>query len=160
MQVTVNSVSSAQLQFPTTQADPTIFAVPGSYQNSSGYQDFFAVALNADGSLNSAANPAQPGSVISVFVDGLALDPDVPEALPQLSTGAGWSVTNVSPSGPFVIQVNLQVPTSLENIVCSSPNTNTCEASFAVSEYTSDLPGLQPDTQGILSFSGLVYVAQ
>ncbi len=158
VQVTVNSVSSAQLQFPTTYANPTIFAVPGSFQNSSGYQDFFAVALNADGSLNSATNPAQPGSVISVFVDGLALDPAVPEALPQLSTGNGWSITNVLPAGPFVIQVNLQVPTA--NFVCSFSNTNACEAGFAVSEDTSDLPGLQPDTQGILSFSGLVYVAQ
>ena len=160
MQVTVNGVPSAQLQFPTTAANPTIFAVPGSYQNSSGYQDFFAVALNSDGSLNSATNPAQPGSVISVFVDGLALDPAIPEALPELSTGDGWSVTNVSQAGPFVIQVNLQVPTSTANFVCSLPNTNACEVGFGVSEDTSQLPGLQPGTQGILSFSGLVYVAQ
>jgi uncharacterized protein (TIGR03437 family) len=159
MQVTVNGVSSAPLQFPATYAKPTIFAVPGSYQNSSGFQNFFAVALNADGSLNSASNPAQLGSVISVFVDGLALDPQIPEALPQLSTGSGWSVTNVSQSSPFVIEVKLQVPSSTANFVCPAPNSNACEVSFDVSEYTSDLLGLQPDTQGILSFAGLVYVA-
>jgi uncharacterized protein (TIGR03437 family) len=35
-----------------------------------------ALALNADGSTNSPTNPAVLGSVISVFVNGLAPDPD------------------------------------------------------------------------------------
>ena len=110
MQVTVNGVSSPPLQFPVVSANPSLFVIPGSFQ--SLFQEFVATALNADGSLNSPTNPAQPGSVITVFVNGLSMDPQVLSAPPQLYAGGGWSVTNVSQTNPFMLQVNLQVPST------------------------------------------------
>lgn len=47
---------------------PTTYWSPGVFMN---YGTNFAVALNQDGSANSAANPAALGSIVSVFVNGL-----------------------------------------------------------------------------------------
>lgn len=57
-----------RLGTPLTVANarPRIFTVDGS---GSGY----AAALNQDGSINSPQNPAQPGSVISLFLTGTGL---------------------------------------------------------------------------------------
>jgi hypothetical protein len=51
LELTVNGLSSPPLQFPVTSANPGLFVVEGSYQTT--YQDFAAMALNADGSVNS-----------------------------------------------------------------------------------------------------------
>jgi uncharacterized protein (TIGR03437 family) len=158
MQVTVNGVSSSPaLQFPVTHASPSLFVVPGSYQSRSG--EYFAVAHNADGTRNSATNPAQLGSVISVFVNGLALDPLVEFEPPDLSTGGGaWSVTNYSQINPFVLKVDLQVPSSSANMPCQA---NVCVSTFKVYDLTSYLTGSsQPLTTGGLSFGGAIYVTQ
>lgn len=47
---------------------PTVGWTPGVFMNNG---TTFAVALNQDGSVNSAANPAASGSIVSVFVNGL-----------------------------------------------------------------------------------------
>ena len=47
---------------------PTAGWTPGVFMN---YGTNFAVALNQDGSVNSAANPAASGSIVSVFANGL-----------------------------------------------------------------------------------------
>jgi uncharacterized protein (TIGR03437 family) len=88
MTVTVNGVPSAQLEFPVAAANPTMFAVPGGFQSNFG--GFDVVALNADGTLNSATNPAKPGSVIQVFVDGLSLNPQSPGVPPALREEGSW----------------------------------------------------------------------
>lgn len=49
------------LSWPVAQTAPGVFTVDGSY----------AAALNDDGSVNSAANPAPAGSIVSVFATGL-----------------------------------------------------------------------------------------
>lgn len=49
------------LTWPVEQTSPGIFAVDDSH----------ASALNQDGTLNSASNPAAPGSIVSVFATGL-----------------------------------------------------------------------------------------
>jgi len=110
MQVTVNGVPSQPLAFPVVSANPTLFAVPGSYNTT--VQEFEALAINADGSVNSAANPAQLGSAISVFVNGLAIDPLVSYDPPLFYTGGGWALLNYKPINTYVMQVNLQAPTS------------------------------------------------
>jgi uncharacterized protein (TIGR03437 family) len=158
MQVTVNGVQSPPRQLPVTSANPSLFVIPESYQTTS--QEFVAVALNADGSLNSPTNPAQLGSVISVFVNGLATDPHVPHEPLQLYTGGGWSVTNFSRTNPFVLKVNLQVPSSPTNFDCQPPNASVCTATFKIYDLTSYLVDLQPDSKGGLAFGGTVYVTQ
>ena len=64
--VTYNNVRSNCLSLPVAQAAPGVFTVDGTY----------AAALNQDGSLNSAANPAPPGSIVAIFATGLgAINP-------------------------------------------------------------------------------------
>lgn len=155
MQVTVNGLSSPQIQLPVTAANPSLFVTPGSYVTT--FREFAAVALNADGSENSSTNPARLGSVISVFVNGLSPDPNVPHAPPLLYTGAGWSVTNIAQTSPFVLEVDLQVPSSAANFACQS---NVCIASFGVSDLNPPTIGAPPAGTGALSFGGLVYVSQ
>jgi uncharacterized protein (TIGR03437 family) len=46
---------------PVVKAAPGVFTVDGRH----------AAALNEDGTVNSAANPARPGSVVSIFATGL-----------------------------------------------------------------------------------------
>ena len=158
MQVTVNGVSSPPLQFAVTSANPSLFLIPDSYQTNS--QEFIVMALNADGSSNSSANPAQPGSVISVFVNGLSANPEVPSVPLALYTGGGWSVTNYSQINPFVLKVDLQVPSSPANFNCQMPNTSACTATFKVYDLNSYLVGVQPGSTGGLAFGGIVYVTR
>jgi len=49
------------LTWPVAQTAPGVFTVDGTH----------AAALNQDGSINSATNPAAPGSIVSVFATGL-----------------------------------------------------------------------------------------
>jgi uncharacterized protein (TIGR03437 family) len=46
---------------PATETSPGVFSVDGSH----------AAALNQDGTINSALNPAAPGSIVSIFATGL-----------------------------------------------------------------------------------------
>ncbi len=157
IEVTVNGVSSPPLQFPVAFANPSLFVVPGSY--SSQFEEFEAVALNANGSTNSANNPAQLGSVISVFVNGLSPNLRLGTGLPQLFTAAGWSITNVSTLGPFVLEVNLQVPSSTANFSCPTPNPSVCVAGFEINDFNSLVNPLGSAITGPLRILGTVYVA-
>lgn len=116
MQVEVNGVLSAPLALPLTYANPSLFPV----------------VLNADGSLNSSTNPAQPGSAVSVFVNGLTPDPQINNSPLQLYTNNGWSVTNSVQATLFVLQVNLQVPSKLVNDFGCSPALSLCSAGFTI----------------------------
>jgi uncharacterized protein (TIGR03437 family) len=153
MKVTVNGVSSPALQFPVADANPSLFVVPGSYQFASA--ESFALALNANGSKNSSTNPAQPGSVISVFVNGLS-DPDSTSGPLQLDPGDG-SLLSYSQTSPFVTEVKLQVPSSTANLSCQA---NVCVASFEVYDLASYLGGPAPGASSGLKFLGEYYVAQ
>jgi uncharacterized protein (TIGR03437 family) len=59
--VSYNNVTTNCLTLPVAPAAPGVFTVDGTH----------AAALNQDGSVNSAANPAAPGSIVSVFATGL-----------------------------------------------------------------------------------------
>lgn len=65
LQVTVNNVSLPD--FPLA-IDP---AIPQVFRNSDG----FALALNADGTINSAANPAKVGSIVAIWASGTGVGP-------------------------------------------------------------------------------------
>jgi uncharacterized protein (TIGR03437 family) len=160
MKVTVNGVSSPALQFPVTFFNPSVFVVPGSYLFASA--ESFAVALNANGSVNSSTNPAQLGSVISLFVNGLS-NPQVSSEPPDLYLGGvslyapGGSLLNFSQPNPFVVEVKLPVPSSTANLSCQA---NVCVASFEVYDLASYLSGPAPAASSGLKFSGEYYVAQ
>jgi uncharacterized protein (TIGR03437 family) len=113
MQVLVNSLTAPR-QFPVTYANPSLFINAAQTFPSSGTSPgFIPLALNADGSVNTSTNPAAHGSVISVFVNGLAPDPEVTSAPIQLSAVDGWSVMNIVQVNPFVLRVELQTPPAL-----------------------------------------------
>jgi hypothetical protein len=140
-----------------TPANPEVFIVPGTFQFN--LQQFSSVALNADGSANSSANPAALGSVVTVFVNGIAPDPQDLVGPAELSTGNGWSIVNVSQATPFVTQLQLRVPTANMNFVCQIPNTSACIAGFGISDAVPYiLPGSDPETSPGPSFGGSVWV--
>ncbi len=59
--VTYNSVTTNCLTWPVTSTAPGIFTVDGVH----------AAALNQDGTVNSASNPAPQNSIVSIFATGL-----------------------------------------------------------------------------------------
>ena len=59
--VSVNNAKTNCLTWPVAQAAPAVFTVDG----------FHAAAVNQDGTLNSASNPAPVGSIVSVWATGL-----------------------------------------------------------------------------------------
>ncbi|HEX5227119.1 MAG TPA: SBBP repeat-containing protein [Bryobacteraceae bacterium] len=152
--VSVNGVPSAPLTFPVTAENPRLFSVLGDLNTT--FRQFIAVALNADGSVNSSTNPAKLGSVISVFANGFA-NPNL--APPQLITGSGWSISGVSLANPFVLDVQLRVPATTSNMECPAPKSTACLASFGVSDLNSFFTGGLFGGTGVVGFSGLVYVA-
>jgi uncharacterized protein (TIGR03437 family) len=158
MQVTMNGASSSPRQLPITYANPSLFLNPSATsQNSGSAFGFVALALNADGSLNSSSNPAPLGSVISVFVNGISPDPDVNTAPLQLSSNNGWTVKGFSQTSPFVLQLNLQTPSVLENNFACLTNL-VCSAGFEIYDvYNGDLSP-QSITIGGQEVGGSAYV--
>ena len=70
VQVVYRDKSSAPLTVPVAQATPAIFSFDGTGGG-------LGAILNADGSVNSYDQPAQPGSVIALFGTGLGeIDPE------------------------------------------------------------------------------------
>jgi uncharacterized protein (TIGR03437 family) len=59
--VTYNNVETNCLGLPVAQTAPGVFTVDGVY----------AAAVNQDGTINSASNPAPAGSLVSVWATGL-----------------------------------------------------------------------------------------
>ena len=152
MQVSVNGAAPAPIQFAVASERPSLFTVTGSYVPQ--FEEFVAVAMNADGSTNSVGNPAPLGSEISVFVNGAGSN-----TLPLLA-GAGWKVTSVAPLNPFVLQVGLQVPATTDNMACPQPqNPSACLGSFAIVDPVIFYGGAQASGGGF-GVGGLVYVGK
>jgi uncharacterized protein (TIGR03437 family) len=120
VQVRYQGQALAPLTVPVSAAQPGVFTADGS---GSG----LAVAVNQDGTLNSDANPASGGSVVSFFVNGLgATSPASVEGAVAASTapkptavytmsffGPPVDVVYIGPSPgslSSVIQINLRVP--------------------------------------------------
>jgi len=103
----------ADLSVGVTPVAPEVFRDPDGK---------FAAALNEDGSVNSAQNPAKPGSFVAIFLTGVGELQPVPEDGPVNSPPArvsgGLSVSNLlvtyAGSAPGLVagvaQVNFQLP--------------------------------------------------
>ena len=149
MQIDVNGAFSQQLELPLTYANPSLFLSANLQQ---------VVALNADGSLNSTTNPAQLGSTISVFVNGLSPNPLVNNAPLQLYTTFGWSVKDTAQATPYVLRVDLQAPAVLNNDFSCPPQLSVCSADFIVYDVFESGVSAQAQSTGGLTFGGAVYV--
>ena len=107
-------------------------ASPAIFQNGG-----LAAAVNQDGSINSFANPAKPGSIVSIFVNGAGLNrffPDGAVVPPGISNATSnvWVVNAQSMEVDFagdapglvsgVMQINFRVPNWLRppRILCPS----------------------------------------
>jgi len=99
--VLYNGVKTNCLQRKVVDAAPGVFTVDGRY----------AAALNQDGTVNSAANPAKPGSIVSVFATGLGpLNPpqrDGAIVVPPLPTNALPTTLATTAGGIFFVVVPL-----------------------------------------------------
>ncbi len=115
MQVTVNGLSSQPRQFPLAEPNPHLYMnAAATYDvTKNPNQLFVPLALNGDGSLNSSVQPAQPGSTVSVFVNGLAPVPGAVTSFLQPYAAGLWSVENVVQVMPFLVRIDLQAPSSL-----------------------------------------------
>lgn len=133
-------------------------AAPPAAFNQSGFPPE-ALVLNADGSENSATNPAPVGSVISVFLNGVSPSPEIVSAPLQLASNNGWTVTNIAQASPFVTQVSLQVPSKLEgDVACTT--ISECDAEFQLFNIGSGDAGAQPLPVTGTAVAGMVYVGQ
>ncbi len=151
MQLTVNGVNAPAREIPSTFANPSLFlATTQPYTASLG---FVALALNADGTVNSPRNQASFGSVISVFVNGLAADLPGP---PVLSASFGWSVTKYELVNPFVLRVDLQAPAGpVED--CPPPSVP-CPSQFALYQVSPVAVSPQSVNATTLAIGGVVYM--
>jgi uncharacterized protein (TIGR03437 family) len=153
MMVNFNGQSSAARRIPLTYANPSVFVAQPPSANSLG---LMALALNSDGSVNSATNPAPLGSTISVFVNGLAEYYQATYQTALITGGLGWTVTGIIPSTPFVLQVKLQSPPTLVNdFSCSG---SVCGAAFTLNLLDGGGFGGQLSAVSGLSLGGVVFV--
>ena len=106
---------------------PALFTLP-----TNGQQSFLdAAALNHDGTVNTASNPASPGSVVALFGTGLgATDPqDVSKLINHLQVfgpggpGGGMEVlyAGSAPNLPGVQQVNVRIHPDILSASTSRP---------------------------------------
>jgi uncharacterized protein (TIGR03437 family) len=88
---------------PVVAMQPEIFVLPPSMDPNCLSEVFssgaYAVARNADGSLNSCTNPATVGSTVTLFVNGLGV----------ISPALGTGTIAPSPAAPVTPPVNLNV---------------------------------------------------
>ena len=122
MQLTVNG-ATAQRVFPYANSNMNLFANLSSNQVScpAGFilasaNGFQPLALNADGSANSCANPAKYGSTISFFVHGVGPDFGQPPQqllnLQALVGGCSATIVNAALLDSFVYKVDVTMPTA------------------------------------------------
>jgi uncharacterized protein (TIGR03437 family) len=149
MQLTVNGVAAAPLQFPLTSGNPNLFPV----------------ILNADGSQNSPKNPSALNSTVSVFVNGLSgLTPQYPplNRIPaELFTDNGWQVKDIVPATTFVLRVDLQIPSNTAGYPCGTPAIGACPMPVGLYylDLTSALFYPPPSDVTALTAVGTVYVS-
>jgi uncharacterized protein (TIGR03437 family) len=114
MQVTSNSVSpqvSESYILAVVPSQPSVFLSPSSFsqplfdistckgQSVAGLQP---LALNADGTLNSCANPAAHGSTVTIFLNGIGVT-----SPPQMTGALASSITALRPSATLANALGL-----------------------------------------------------
>jgi uncharacterized protein (TIGR03437 family) len=93
--VSYNDVNTNCLTLPVVQATPAVFMVDAQH----------AAAQNQDGTINSAANPAAAGSIVTVYATGLGpITPTQPDGsligFPLPTNTLAFGVEAVEPFGP------------------------------------------------------------
>jgi uncharacterized protein (TIGR03437 family) len=158
MQVTVNGVSSPARQLPLAYYDPSLYL--GSASTSGSGLPPTVLAVNADGAVNSSTNPAPAGSTVSVFLNGIAPNPNVGTSPIPLTSNNGWTVASLSNPNPFVVQVNLQVPAMLQDDYSCNSNFSLCSAEFQLYDvYDAGAGPAGVNVSGI-ELAGTVYVTE
>ncbi len=139
LRVTVNGATESRVL--VSGFNPSLFwNLPGTFTSNSGAAEGFALALNADGSINSESNPAAIGSVVSVFVNGDAPDPTVVhEAVAFYANG--WQVTNIAPISPYVYQVDVRLPLTGGDIGGLCFESGSCAVPLTLFQFNSTGPG-------------------
>jgi uncharacterized protein (TIGR03437 family) len=99
--VSYQSVKGGCMIIPVQATDPGVFSVDGTY----------AIAYNADGSQNSATNPAAPNSLVSIFATGLGpISPSQPDGA-ILGSSLPSNVLSIGVYGqrpaPFIVFANV-----------------------------------------------------
>jgi uncharacterized protein (TIGR03437 family) len=115
--VTYNGTALGPVSFPTVAGNPGFFRLqPGISAQ--------AYAVNQDGTINSASNPAARGSVIALWGTGFGVPiPSCPTGglnlyeADSLSTDAGVFVLPTSPGGTFTVTYAGSAPTLACGIV-------------------------------------------
>jgi uncharacterized protein (TIGR03437 family) len=111
LQLTVNGVSAPVRALPLVPGNPRMFLnLSETQQAPPGLGSLILLALNPDGSVNSPSNPVQSGTQVTVFLNGMAPDPQVTNGPFELSAIAPWIISTVTPINPFVVQVKATVP--------------------------------------------------
>ncbi len=110
VRLSVNGVSAAPRAFAIGYRPSLFWNLPETFSSSGVLPGGVALALNADGSVNSPANPAQHGSLVSVFTNGIVPAPQDIGAPAQFYADGGWEVTNVAAVTPFVYRVDARLP--------------------------------------------------
>ncbi len=146
MQLAVNGVT-IQRQFPYTVSNMNLFAdlsptevsCPGALVIGNPFQP---IAMNADGSANSCANPAKYGSTVSFFMHGVGGD-QPPQQLLNVQAFVGYcstAVPNASLIDNFVYKVDVPMPASV--LPCAQAYSNLAVNFFYVTfSYNGDTVG-------------------
>ncbi len=117
MQVTVSGVTAAPLrQFPLSGPAHMFLNFPETYKTPQPFasNSLSLLALNSDGTVNSPSNLAKLGTQISVFINGLSPSAQGHSNIFPMYAIEGLSVAKVSQPNPFVLQVDLQTPSSVD----------------------------------------------
>ena len=115
MQVSVNGVTANLRQLPVTRSNPNLLAsVSGVEFNCARANQitpgFFPVAANADGSLNSCANPAKLGSIVSFYIHGISSP--ICACFDATLGVQSAAVVKVVTVNTFITRVDVQMPSS------------------------------------------------
>lgn len=113
--VSYNGAKTNCLAWPVAQTAPAVFTVDGAY----------AAAVNQDGTINSADNPAPLSSIVSVWATGLG-----PIAPPQ----ADGTLVGFPLPGNLVLPVGVEAPTPF--FEPCHPGVQTCPPPFIDFEVT------------------------
>jgi uncharacterized protein (TIGR03437 family) len=137
MEINFNGALSAGRLFPVVFSNPSFFASLFADQPSCSVSGAAPplLARNADGSINSCAHTAKPGSVVSFYLNGVGNGiADHPGPFPQIADapvligGASAEVVNFVQENAWVTRVDVRVPSYLSELQGAFPIAVTMQA--------------------------------
>ena len=111
MTLTPSVGQATSLKFAVVPSHPSVFLPAAAFATcgSTTTSSVQAITLNADGSLNSCSNPAQPGTSVRVFLNGLgtAGGNSVTGAINSVAEALAISGTATPPSEPVSLATSV-----------------------------------------------------